>query len=38
MEVVELYNKVRNIVKAYAGIPDMIKQKVSDTLNDKKDS
>jgi len=37
MEVVELYNKVKQIIQAYASIPDMIKQKVSDTLN-KKDS
>lgn len=37
MEVVELYNKVKQIIQAYAWIPDMIKQKVADTLN-KKDS
>ena len=37
MEVVEMYNKVKTILKAYANIPDMIKQKVSETLN-KKDS
>jgi hypothetical protein len=37
MEVVELYNKIKTIIKAYSSIPDMIKQKVADTLN-KKDS
>jgi len=35
MEVVELYNKIKSMFKAYATIPDIIKQKVSDTLNKK---
>ena len=35
MEVVELYDKIKTIIKAYASIPDMIKQKVADTLNKK---
>lgn len=35
MEVVELYNKVKSIFKAYANIPDIIKQKFSETLNKK---
>lgn len=38
MEVVELYNKIKNILKAYANIPDIIKNKVSETLKNKKDS
>ena len=37
MELLELYNKMKTIFKAYANIPDMIKKKVSETLN-KKDS
>lgn len=37
MEMVEFYNKIKQIISAYASIPDMIKKKVSDTLN-KKDS
>ena len=37
MEIVELINKIKQIFKAYANIPDIIKQKVSDTLK-KKDS
>jgi len=35
MEVVELYNKIKQIFSAYANIPDIIKSKVSDTLNKK---
>lgn len=37
-EVVELYNKVRQIIKAYANIPDMIKEKITEILKNKKDS
>ncbi len=35
MEVVEMYNKVKSIIQAYANIPEMIKSKVSETLNKK---
>jgi hypothetical protein len=35
MEVVEFYNKIKQIFSAYANIPDIIKNKVSDTLNKK---
>lgn len=37
MDMVEFYNKIKQIISAYSSIPDMIKKKVSDTLN-KKDS
>ena len=35
MEILELYNKIKTVIKAYSSIPDMIKQKVSETLNKK---
>lgn len=35
MELVDLYNKMKSIFKAYTNIPDMIKKKVSETLNKK---
>ena len=35
MEVVEMYNKVKSIIQAYANIPEIIKSKVSETLNKK---
>lgn len=38
MEVVDLYNKVKQILKAYSSIPDMVKTKVSDIIKNKKDS
>jgi hypothetical protein len=38
MEVVELYNKIKNIFKTYANIPDIIKNKVSESFKNKKDS
>ncbi len=36
MEVVDLINKVKQIFKAYASIPDMIKEKVAETIKKKK--
>lgn len=38
MEVVDVYNKIKNILKAYSSIPEIIKEKVSETLKNKKDS
>ena len=35
VEMLELYNKIKSMFQAYANIPDMIKQKVSETLNKK---
>ena len=35
VEMLGLYNKIKSIFQAYANIPDMIKQKVSETLNKK---
>ena len=35
MEVVELYNKIKSMFQAYANIPNIIKSKVSETLNKK---
>lgn len=37
MEVVELYNKIKQIFAAYANIPDIIKSKVSENFKNKKD-
>jgi len=37
VEMLEIYNKIKSIFQAYANIPEIIKSKVSDTLN-KKDS
>lgn len=36
-EVVEMYNKVKQMFKAYANIPEAIKEKVADVLKNKKD-
>lgn len=38
VEVVELYNKIKKVLKVYANIPDIIKEKVSEALKNKKDS
>lgn len=35
MDMVELYSKIKGMFQAYANIPEIIKQKVSDTLNKK---
>jgi hypothetical protein len=35
--MLELYHKIKSIFQAYANIPDMIKEKVSETLKNKKD-
>lgn len=35
VEMLALYHKIKGIFQAYANIPDMIKQKVSETLNKK---
>ena len=37
VEMLELYHKIKSIFQAYANIPDMIKEKVSETLKNKKD-
>ena len=37
-EVVEMYNKVKQFFKAYASIPETIKEKVAEVLKNKKDS
>ena len=34
-EMLELYNKIKSIFQAYANIPEMVKNKVSETLNKK---
>jgi hypothetical protein len=38
MEVVELYDKIKNILKAYSSIPEILKEKVFDVLKNKKGS
>ena len=38
MEVVDIYNKIKKTLKAYSSIPDIIKEKVKETLQNKKDS
>jgi len=35
-EIVGFYNKIKNIFKAYANIPDIVKEKVKETLSNKK--
>ncbi len=35
IEMLELYNKMKSIFQAYANIPEIIKNKVSETLNKK---
>ena len=35
VEMLELYNKIKSIFQAYANIPDMIKEKFSETMNKK---
>ena len=37
-EVVEMYNKIKHFFKAYANIPETIKEKVSEIIKNKKDS
>ncbi len=36
-ETVALYNKIKKILKAYSSIPDIIKEKVGETIKGKKD-
>lgn len=36
-EVVQIYEKVKNIFKAYANIPDILKEKVKDIVKKKND-
>ena len=38
IEVVELYNKIKKVFKAYSNIPDIIKEKAKDIMKNKKDS
>lgn len=38
MEVVNIIEKVKKLFKAYASIPDMLKDKVKETIKNKKDS
>lgn len=35
-ELVDIYNKIKNIFKMYASIPDMIKEKVKESMKSKK--
>lgn len=35
-ELVDIYNKIKNIFKMYASIPDMIKEKVKESIKSKK--
>ncbi len=37
MEIVEFYNKIKQIFKAYASIPEQIKESVMDIFKEKKD-
>jgi len=37
VEIVEFYNKIKQILSVYAHIPEMIKEKVSDILSSKDD-
>ena len=37
MEIVEFYNKIKQIFKAYASIPEQIKDSVMDIFKEKKD-
>ncbi len=37
MEIVEFYNKIKQIFSAYASIPEQIKDSVMDIFKDKKD-
>lgn len=36
-EMVWIYDKIKNILKAYASIPDMLKEKAKDMVKGKKD-
>ena len=35
VEMLEIYNKIKSIFQAYANIPEIVKNKVSETLNKK---
>jgi len=35
VEMLEIYNKMKTIFRAYANIPEIVKNKVSETLNKK---
>jgi len=35
VEILEIYNKIKTIFKTYANIPEMVKNKVSETLSKK---
>jgi len=35
VEMVEIYNKIKQVLSLYAHIPEMIKEKVSDILSSK---
>lgn len=35
VEILEIYNKIKSIFQAYANIPEIVKSKVSETLNKK---
>ena len=35
IEILEIYNKIKSIFQAYANIPEIVKSKVSETLNKK---
>ena len=37
-EIIDMYNKIKNIFKAYANIPDILKEKAKDIMKNKKDS
>lgn len=36
-ELVDVYNKIKNVFKVYASIPDMIKEKIKESIKGKKD-
>jgi len=38
LEIMSIVEKIKNIFKAYANIPDMIKEKVKEIIKSKKDS
>lgn len=37
MEIVQVYNKIKQVFKAYASIPEQMKDSVMDLFKDKKD-
>jgi hypothetical protein len=37
MEIVDIYNKIKEIFKAYANIPEKLKESLKDIISNKKD-